>query len=378
MNLFSLLSIIPNGLLSASSKMFGILIGILGIGFLIGFHELGHFVFAKLFNIRTPSFSIGFGPSLISKKIGETNFSLSAIPLGGYVELAHEDEDNNKKDTKSTSHTFTSRPYWQKLLVMLGGITFNLLFAYVAFILLFALGIPKSKYMLPLNSTSTIERVMDKSAASQAGLVKGDTILAVDAAPVENNVEALLKILRSNPDQTLTLSIKRAGQTMDIPVTLKSMDHLGKKIGILGIEFGSRSLPGVSFGQAIKKGIKTTNDWIKRTIGNYAHLFSSRSLSGAQGPLAIISETAKEGSQGFKQLLIFLAIISINLAILNLIPLPILDGGQILFYSIEALIGRSIPTNIKEYIQIGCWFLILGIILYASYNDILRILGFGK
>ena len=376
MNLLSLLSMIPGSVVSASTKLAGALIGVLGIGFLIGFHELGHFLFAKLFNIRTPSFSIGFGPSLISKKIGDTNFSLSAIPLGGYVQLAHDDDDLKK--SKYSSHTFTSRPYWQKLLVMLGGIAFNLLFAYVAFILLFAIGIPNSRYMVPLNSTSKIENVVSNSAAANAGLVKGDVIESIDKTAINHNISNLLKILRSHPDQTVTLGIKRSDKIIDIPVTLQSTNYLGKKTGILGVEFGSRPLPPVSFFEAIKKGISATNSWVKRTIGNYVHLFSSASLNGAQGPLAIISQTGKEGGQGIKQLLIFLAIISINLAVLNLIPLPILDGGQILLYSIEALIGRSIPTNIRELIQIGCWFLILGVLIYASYNDVLRIFGFNK
>src|SRR5437762_6660366 len=140
-------------------NIFFILIGCFGMGFVIAFHELGHFLFARMFKIRVPSFSIGFGPKVISKKIGETEFSFSAIPFGGYVEIAGAAEvgqGEQKEAHASDKYSFAVKPYYQKLFVMVGGILFNLLLAYVFIISVFFMGIPKSELLYPLNAIPTI------------------------------------------------------------------------------------------------------------------------------------------------------------------------------------------------------------------------------
>lgn len=356
-------------------KFISIAVGMFAIGFIIAFHELGHFSFAKLFNIKTPSFSIGFGPQLFSKKIGDTTFSLSAIPAGGYVEIADQAEESTEEQSPlqetTTSHYFSSRPYWQKLLVMLGGIIFNLFLSYALFILLFAAGIPKSKYMCPLNNIPVIEEFSKGSAAEQAGFLKDDRIIAIQDVTINDDVALLLKELQSKPNKEITISIMRNNEKMDIPVTLKSHNDRG----VLGVSFKSIELPPQKdFLMALKEGIAYTNALIKNVAIGYLGFFTKRDLSNTQGPLGIIAHTASESAQGFKNLLILIAIISANLAILNLIPLPILDGGQILFVTLEAILGRQIPLKIKEYIHIASWIFILGILLYASYNDILAII----
>lgn len=378
MSFLKFFSVIPQHLFTLST----IIVGLFGIGLLIAFHEFGHFIFAKIFNVKTPSFSIGFGPQIISKKIGETKFSLSLFPLGGYVELAGHQEmgqGEQKEATREDERSFAKKNYWQKLLIMSGGIIFNIAFAYIVVSLLFFVGLPKSKYLAPFNRTSTISYIDKESPAAKAGLEKGDTIVQIDGSFIEpHNIIPLLKTIAGHPDQTLNFLIQKAGseQQVMIPVAIGSMERNGEHMGFIGTDFETVAVAPVSLTKAIAKGIRTTNFWIKSTVKSFIHMFKSRNYGGVGGPLLIISESAKEGGQGWKNLFVFLAIISINLAILNLIPLPILDGGQILFQTIEAVLGREIPHRVREYIQIGSWALIMSLILYASYKDILRFFKF--
>jgi regulator of sigma E protease len=344
---------------------------LIGVGFLIGFHELGHFLFCKLFNIHTPSFSIGFGPKLISKRIGNTDFSLSAIPLGGYVEIAGAAEvgQGEQEHAHSTDETsFANKPYYQKMLVMFGGIMFNLIFAYTALIALCAMGLPAA--------VPTFSQVEAGSPAAQAGLEAGDTITAFNDIEINGDATTLIKAIQAAPGETVRLTYERRNEphATTIDVVLGSVDVMGKQIGTLaGASYQMASLPGASFPEAITRGITLTNNYIKNTAYAFAHLFKSRDTSGMGGPIRIIQETATGASKGFKIFLMFLAVISINLAVLNLIPLPILDGGQILFYTIEAAINRPLPHQVREYIHIASWIGILILTLFLTYKDLMAV-----
>lgn len=373
------ISSIGEYLVTMPTRIFYLGAGLFGIGFLIGFHELGHFLFCKLFKISTPSFSIGFGPRIFQKKIGETTFALSAIPLGGYVEIAGAAEmgQGEQKEAKRTDHySFAQKPYWQKMLVMGGGILFNLIFAYFAFALVFMLGLPKSEIMYPINAKPIIEQVAQGSAAETYELRPGDEIIAVNHTPIDGSVSKLIDLIKPHAKEQVTLTIKRNGTTQDLPITLDEKTTLGEKSGSLGVTFTITETVGLPFLESLKKGFCYTNTIIANTFAAFKHIFSKRDVSQMAGPVMLISATAKGAGKGLRIFLIFLAIISINLAILNLLPLPILDGGQALFYTIEAIIGKPMPIRIKEYIHLGSWLFILALTLYLSYKDILRILPF--
>ena len=361
-----------------SQNIFFILLGIIGVGFLIGFHELGHFLFCKLFGIRTPSFSIGFGPRLISRKIGDTIFSLSAIPLGGYVEIAGSAEmgqGEQKEAHTSDEGSFARKPYYQKLLVMLGGIAFNLIFAYCAFITIFLIGLPKTPHFFPDNAQPIINHIQDDSAADKGGLKIGDHILTVNGTSIEGNAATAINLIESLANQNITISVERYEKERTFNITVGQKESRDNKIvGSLGIGFEIKNVAGYSPLKAIKYGITKTNAVIAQTFNAFKGLFTGRNLNQMAGPIMIISMTAKSAGAGLPIFLFFLAIISINLAVLNLNPIPILDGGQILFYTIEAIIGRELPIKIKEYIHIACWVLLLGLILYLSTQDLGRML----
>lgn len=361
---------------SLGSNLFSIAIGIIGIGFLIGFHELGHFLFAKLFHIHTPSFSIGFGPRLFSKKIGSTEFKVSAIPLGGYVEIAGLAEPGQGTQQHAGRHgdgSFKSKPFYQKLLVMFGGILFNLLFAYFALILLFMIGVPKTRLLAPFNMKPTISMIPEISPAKFAGLEVGDTIIAVNGESIEGSVTKLYDIIKPLANTEVMLTINRNNQEQEVKTAVSVWNFLGEKRGQLAVDFELSEIPSQSIINSFYYGIIFTNKFIIDTLKGFKYLFTSRDTSSFGGPIAIIAMTAQGAGQGFKVLLILLAVISVNLAILNLIPLPILDGGQILFATIEAITGRDLPIKVREYIAIVSWLLVLVLIVFISARDVYRI-----
>lgn len=372
MSLLKLLLAVPHYLL------FG-LMGVLGIGFLIGIHELGHFLFAKLFNVHTPSFSIGFGPRIFSKQIGDTLFSLSAIPLGGYVEvsgMAELGQGEQKEAYDTGANSFATKPLYQKLIILFGGIFFNLLFAYISLSLLFMIGAPKTDLLYPLGivEEQPIIRIIRKdTAAEKYGLHVGDEVIAVDETAVEDDVKKLKELIRGLPEKEVLIKIKRNNNELTLPITLDSSeiteDNKQTKIGTLGVFYEIKRVPEFSFFEAIKQGVRATNIYITMVLYGFKNMFEKRDITGVGGPIMVITETIKGAQKGAKVLALFLAVISINLAVLNLLPLPILDGGQIMFVTIEAVIGRQLP-KLREYIHLISWFLILGLLIYLTLKDV--------
>lgn len=364
---------------SSQGLMLGIT-GILGIAFLIFIHECGHFIMCKIFGVRTPSFSIGFGPKLLTKKIGETEFSISAIPFGGYVEIAGSAEigqGDQKEAFARDEGSFAVRPFYQKFCIMIGGILFNLLFAYLVLIFIFAAGLPKSEFLYPLNAIPRIETVEADSPAAKAGIKVGDRIISVNETPLQNDTKKLLEMLRDNAGKTLLLKVERtnAPEILPVTVTLDSKTVYGKTIGFMGTSFSMIEVPGISIFQAIKQGINITNRYILGYIYMFKYILCKRDTSAVGGPVMIIQQTAQGAAKGFKVFLLFLAIISISLAVLNLIPLPIFDGGQILIYGIEALIGKSLPDKARMAINLTSWGLVMFLFVYITIKDIWRIIA---
>lgn len=354
-------------------KLFSLLIGLLGLGFLVAFHELGHFLFAKLFGVRTPSFSIGFGPKIFSKKIGQTEFCLSAIPFGGYVEMAGSVEigQGEQKEAYATDKgSFAAKPFYQKLCILFGGIFFNLLFAYFTMTILFLTGMPKNKLLNPI---PVVTAIRTDSPAEKAGLQVGDRIIAIENAPLENKIDRIQELLATADAQT-NLLIERNGTQQPLSTLLEHSDQYPTPLNALGIlAFDTEPTPPHSFFEALKKGISSTNKWIIATIMSFSQL--RKNVQHITGPIGIVAMTTQAVSTGITLFLLLLVLISINLAILNLIPLPILDGGQILFYSIEALTGKPLPIKIREYIHIATWILFLMLFIYITGKDLYRILN---
>lgn len=360
----SLFSLAQNGIF--------IIIGLLGIGFIIGFHELGHFMFCKLFKIATPSFSIGMGPRIFTKKIGDTEFSLSAIPVGGYVEIAGNAEigqGEQKEANRNDQYSFANKPYYQKMLVMAGGIIFNLIFAYFALTMLYFFGMPKSPILYHFSASTTIDQIMQDTPAAKSALAPHDTIIAVNNTSV-SNAQELLTLIKGLPDSTAKFTIKRNETQQDIDVAIGSKECNNTKIGFLGIDF---VIPRYSLFESIKKSFSAVNNIIYQVVLAFKGIFTERKFDNLGGPFMIIHQTIKSAEQGFAMLILLLAFISINLAIINIFPLPILDGGQALYYTIEAIIRRPMPDRVREYIHYATWICVLLLVIYLTIKDFMKI-----
>ncbi len=358
---------------SLSTTLFFSFAGIFGIGFVIGFHELGHFLFCKLFKVRTPSFSIGFGPRLLTKKMWDTEFSLSAIPLGGYVEIAGSQEVGQGEQKEAFSRdeqSFAVKPWYQKFLIMFGGILFNVSFTYFVFSLLFMTGMPASMILYPSNAKPVIEMIRPGTPAEKAGLTVGDTVTALNGTSINGDAPALIEKLMTMAGQEITLTVERKGTQRVVKLTVEPREIMGKTFGSTGIIFKPTALPAHPIMQSLKEGFDLTVTQIENSLNSLKHIFSKGDTTMVAGPVRIIAETAKGAESGFGTFLVFLAYISIGLAVLNLLPLPILDGGQILFYTIEAIVGRQIPNRIREIIFIACWIGFLALVIFLSYKDL--------
>ncbi|RTL05941.1 hypothetical protein EKK58_06945 [Candidatus Dependentiae bacterium] len=354
-----------------------ILVGLGGLAFLIAFHELGHFIFCKLFNIYTPSFSIGFGPVLLAKKIGTTLFKLSIIPLGGYVEIAGSQELGQGEQLHSQAQdetSFAKKPFWQKFLVMIGGILFNLIFAYIAFIATFWIGAPKTQLLYPTIAIPTVAQVMEQSTAFNI-IKTGDIVLSINGEKLEGSIESYIKRISTPTKEPVTVTVKRKNEILTIPLTPTIQKIRGVETASLGIIFEMKEPTAMPLKNAIFAGIAETHRWIANILQDFRYLLSEKKFGKMAGPLMIVYTSAQLAGKGFLIFLLFLAIISINLAILNLIPIPILDGGQIVFHAIEALFGRPLHEKTQYVIHLLCWILFLCLFVFLSWQDIMRILA---
>lgn len=348
-------------------KLSSIATGLLGIAALIGFHELGHFIFAKVFGIRTPTFSIGMGPRIFSFRKLDTDFSLSLIPLGGYVEIAGLQEVGQGEQHEAQVRdegAFSVKPYWQKFLVLMGGIIFNILLAYIVFTVLFMIGAPK--FVEGAGAVKpVVKAVATESPAAQAGLIAHDEIVAVGESPT-TNITQLQQALESHAGKAATLTVQRASEAQTLTVNVPA----NGKIGIAGFALTDELLEPASFFTAIAKGIRASNNFLKQIALGVKAILCNFQTEHLGGPLRIISAMSSDAERGLRDFLILFATLSLNLAVLNLIPVPILDGGQLLFVTIEAIIGRDLPEKVRLAIHYACWILVLGLMLLLTYNDL--------
>lgn len=341
------------------------------LGLLIFVHEWGHFLMARFCGVSVKTFSLGFGPKVISKRWGETEYVISAFPLGGYVKLLGESplEFIPEPDKR---RAFSYQSVWKRSLIVLGGPLFNLLFALFIFILIFAFA--GKPIMLP-----QIGNVQQNSPAAQAGLKKGDIILAIDGQNISSWEQLALEI-KKHGQRPIRLRIKRKNEILELTVKPQIQEIqtlLGDKIKkpIIGITAaGTIKIEKVSPFRALIEGTEQTWMTIKLTLITLKNLILGKlSFRMLVGPIGIVQLTTQEAKAGVAALFSFAALISINLGIINLFPLPVLDGGYLFMYAIEAIRRRPFSAKTIEITQkMGIIILVLLMIL-VMYNDILRI-----
>ena len=348
-----------------AQKSLFVALGVIGIGLIIAIHECGHFIFGKLFKVNIPSFSIGFGPKIFSRSIGSTQFSLSLIPIGGYVEAESGTYGN------PTPGTIAFLAYWKKLVIIAGGIAFNIIFSYLTFSFLFFQGLPQNP-LVPSKKNFFIESIEKESAAAEASLCKNDMILRIDNQIIDNKLPVLLDYIQKHPHTTVLLTVKRDDSIIEVPVTLKSRVEGKEEVGILGVQFNFEKADPLPLLQALHEGFLLTVQLFKNSLLAFTKSVRNKETKRFAGPLMMIKLSAQSASQGLNLFLFLLAYISIGIAVLNIIPLPIFDGGQALTYTIEAITRRPISEKILNYIHLGCWILMLALFLLLTYQDLLK------
>jgi regulator of sigma E protease len=298
--------------------------------------------------------------------VGTTKFTIAAIPLGGYVEIAGMD-GNEATGTVAGEEPFSKKPYYQKFCIMMGGILFNIILAFKMAMLVYLFGAPGSILLYPETATTVVERVLPDTIAAQQGIQAGDVIIKFNDVELDNRAEKLITHLKTT-HEPVTITFEHDG-TMHTtePITVIP----GTPFGVL---LKTEKLQPYGFVESISHAWKTTVRWIRDTGYGLLHILRKADLSSAGGPVKIISMISQSAQDGILIYLLLLALISINLALFNLIPVPILDGGQLLLATIESLIGRPLPIKVREYIFIGTWLLFIGLILVLSFQDLAVIL----
>jgi regulator of sigma E protease len=344
---------------------------IIVLGVLIFFHEFGHFLIARLFGVGVEKFSLGFGPRLIGKKIGITDYRLSAIPLGGYVKMVGEEPDA-EIDPADLPLSFTHKPVVQRMLIVAAGPVFNILLAVLIFFGIFwASG---TFIMKP-----SIGSVRAGSPAAAAGLMKGDLITVINGIQI-NSWDEMAEIINASEGHTLSLSVRRQESTLDFsiaPEKMPTQNIFGEEIQrhVIGIEASRESYskemnPFEAFTESLRQSYRV----IELMVVIIAKLIKGDiSTDTLGGPIMIAQMAGDSAKAGVGSLIFFIALISINLAIINLLPIPVLDGGHLLFFLIEAIKGSPVSIKVREVAQqVGLFILILLMIL-VFYNDIHRI-----
>lgn len=342
------------------------------LGILIFVHELGHFLFAKMMKVKVLKFSLGFGPKLIGRKYGETEYLISAFPLGGYVKMLGEDREDEISD-EDKARAYSSQPVWKRLLIVVSGPVFNLFFAGFIFMFVFLSGVPVLM--------SEVGEVLVDSPAARAGLLKGDSIIEINNAPVMRWDE-MTGIIHKSPGVKLSLKIKRGDDliALDITPEKKTAPNIfgeNKEVGLIGIKpLGKTFIEKKNPLSAVSHAVMRTWDLSVLTIVSIVKLIQRIIPADTiGGPILIFQMAGQQAAEGPLNFLVFMAIISINLGVLNLLPIPILDGGHVLFLGIEAIRRKPLSDRALMVAQRVGLAALITLMVFAFYNDIMRLIA---
>lgn len=345
--------------------MLSLLWYILILGSIVAIHEFGHFIFAKMANIYVYEFSIGMGKKIFGKKKkdGETEFCVRAVPLGGYVMIAGEDVEDEEipKDRQMCNKSFI-----QRFLVLFAGPFNNFLFALVIlFISALIYGAVSSK--------PYIGDVAADYPAYEAGLTTGDLVLSIDGEKINNWDKGLIK-LQLNKGENVVFEVKKqSGEVVKYDITPKKVvDEEGNETYKFGIATKYEKEYGL--GKSIKYAFTKTGSLFVSMFDTLKYLFTGRvGVNKLSGPVGIFTIVDSQAKQGFEALLYLVAYLSINVGVINLLPFPAFDGGRILFLIIEKVFRKPVSKKVENMIHTIGFMLIIGLLIYVTFNDIIRL-----
>lgn len=363
-----------------------IILFIIILAILILAHEFGHFIVAKKNGIRVDEFGIGFPPKLYGKKIGETEYTVNALPFGGFVKIFGENPDAESTSGPESGRSFVNKPKYVQAMVLVAGVFFNLLLAWALISGGFMIGLPSSPESVPVghileNAELSVTGVLPGSPAERSGIMPGDKITALSAGESELDEitpEGFQQFVAAHPSDEVRISLLRKDEEMVISVTSEQGVIEGKPaIGIAMDMVGIVRLPFIS---ALIEGGKLTLQYTGATFaGLYSllrdALFGEADMSAVSGPVGIVSMVGDASELGAVYLLGLTALISINLAVINILPIPALDGGRLFFLLIEAVKRSPIRPKIANMAHAIGFIVLMLFILVITIHDVMRLVS---
>ncbi|NMA68158.1 MAG: RIP metalloprotease RseP [Desulfitobacterium sp.] len=342
---------------------------IFAFGLLVMVHELGHYVVARLNGIRVLEFAFGFGPKLIGFKGKETNYSLRLIPLGGFVRLhgmdVEIDEDGVQNLASSSDpRSFSNKKVWQRMTVIAAGSIMNLVLALVLFVIVFAyFGIATA------GDSNTVGSLIEGMPAQEAGIKPGDKIVSVNGVETPTWTE-LTQVIHNQPNQEVVLVVESQGAQRAVSITTELDSATGR--GLVGIS-PEVYYEKASLVEATKYGFQQTINFTRLIVVTVGQMFTGETSAELGGPVAIVQAIDQSRDSGWENYLGFIGILSIQLGLLNLLPIPALDGSHLLFLLIEGLRGKPIDPERQNFIHFLGFVFLMALMLAVTYKDVLRL-----
>ncbi len=343
------------------------------LGILIFIHELGHFLVAKKVGIRVEKFSLGFPPNIVAKKLGDTTYCIGVIPLGGYVKMAGE---NPQEKATGAPDEFMSKSVSRRAAVIFAGPFMNYALSIVLLIGILYFG---GRPIFDPDRVAVLQ-VDPGGPAAAAGVKEGDEIIAIDGVPV-SRPDSLSIMIHAKVEEPLDLTWIHASDTTTTTITTikraqSNPDGTTDSVGLIGVFLGQKVIghESLSLWESMQSGFVTAHVIVWETV-KFVKKYVTGEVSPKMvgGPLFIAQQSGKEARKGAANLFFFMALLSVNLAILNILPIPVLDGGHLVFLAIEQLRGTPLSMKIRATAQQIGVILLLGLIVFVTYNDILRL-----
>jgi regulator of sigma E protease len=352
------------------------IIGAVGVLAIVIFvHELGHFLVAKWCDVEVLTFSMGFGPTIFSRKYGETTYRLALVPFGGYVRMAGQD-DAGEDAASDPSRGFSAKPLRQRAAIVAAGPLVNLVFAFVvmaAAYFFYGLLVPSNE--------ARVGAIVPSSPAAEAGLQTGEIVASIDGRPVAT-WDDFATTVRDSEGKSLALVVRDdngAERSINVqPKEMPNQDEFGEEVGrsfMIGIQRHFEHEEAGLF-ESISMAGQSTYRMSAMIFTMLARLFQGRvDAADLGGPIMIAQEAGRLAETGIEPLLRFIALISVNLGILNILPVPVLDGGHLFFFLIEGLRGRPLSIRVREMAQQVGVLLLVALMVFVVFNDISRIVA---